>query len=667
MSNTSDLSEIFAPNGLLANAIQGYVYRSQQLNLVYAIDTTFTNRGILIAEAGTGTGKTFSYLIPALLNNTTTIISTGTKNLQNQLFFRDLPLVIKATKLPVRIALLKGRNNYLCKYRLEIALTDILLATSGMVQQLKSIIKWSESTHDGDTSTLEDVPEDSEVWRYVTSTSDNCLGQDCPFVSSCFVYKARQAALEAKIIVINHHLLFSDWTLKSENTDAELLPNGVNLVLDEAHQISEIATMYFGTAFSSKKIKDLILDITVEQKEYAKDLKELNNINPGITRLLEQIQNYLLTKPERGNYKQLISDGVFRKDLENCHELLEKLKTILEANSIRSKGLETCYIRSQQMLFDLNIFLKTSGSSSTEPLISGSVDWYEIYKHNFMLKRSPLDISAEFLKKIDLMAHSCVLTSATLGGANDFKLIKNDLGLQTAETMCISSPFDYKNNALLYLPRGMPDPQANNYNDCYINQVLPVLEASQGRAFLLFTSFASMRYVYDKFTDGKTTLSQEYNILMQGKASKTALLENFKIMSKAVLLATASFWEGIDVKGADLQCVIIDKLPFSSPTDPVLQAKIKRLREQGLDPFLDLQCQQAALQLTQGAGRLIRCEEDKGVLMLCDPRIVSRHYGKLFLEALPDMSRTRELHTVKKFYQRLNQKSDPVVDEETTN
>ncbi len=649
MSLHLDINEIFLPQGALSQHIKNYIYREHQLELAKEILECFKNKSILLAEAGTGTGKTLAYLIPALLSDSTTVVSTGTKTLQNQLFFRDLPMISKAVQIPIKAVLLKGRNNYLCKYRVELALTDIVLATSEMAIELKSIINWSESTLDGDTSTLDDVPEDREIWRYVTSTTDNCLGQDCPFISSCFVYKARQAAMEAKVIVVNHHLLLSDWTLKSGNTDAKLLPNGVNLVLDEAHQIPDTATMYFGTIFSTKKVKDLLQDIILEQKNSAKDVKEFTNLNLGINRLLEQLQRYLQNKPERGTYNSLKSDDIFTNDIITCYDLLQELSEVLYANATRSKGLEACYERLGQVLIDFNIFAqRLTNSQTTFGQYEKYVDWYEIYKHNFLLKRSPLEIKGLFLEKLDLMATSCVMTSATLSGGKNFEFIKSDLGIDTAKTLVIPSPFEYKNKAVLYLPRGMPDPLANNYNDHYLEQVLPVLELSKGRAFLLFTSFASMHYVYNKLNIFPQC--QNYNILMQGKASKTALIKQFTSTENSILLATASFWEGVDVKGPELQCVIIDKLPFTSPGDPLLQAKIKYMQSLGRNAFTDLQCQQAILHLTQGAGRLIRSESDYGVLMICDPRIVSRSYGALFLQALPPMKVTRSIESVRKLF-----------------
>lgn len=657
-----EICNLYQNDGALAANIPGYVFRKQQVDLVKAIYGTLDHKKILLAEAGTGTGKTLAYLIPALYHSKTTVISTGTKNLQNQLYFRDLPAVIKAIKLPVKIALLKGRANYLCKYRLEQALMDIFLSTSEMVKQFKQIVQWAQATTNGDISMLEDIPEDAEVWRHVTSTADNCLGQECPLISSCFVYKARQLALDAKIVVINHHLLLADWNLKEDNSEARLLPNGVNLILDEAHQLPEIASSHFGRAASSKKIKDLLQDVLLEQQQYAKDVKQFSQLNLSITRLLDQIQHYILTKPEKGFYSVLHSDPVFKSDLDNLSQLLQDLYNILEANAERSAGLKNCFERCLQLVEDCNIFSDDSAPISKSQSQSQSkcsnhdaqIKWYEIYKYNFVLKQSPLDISELFYKKLTETANSAVLASATISVAGDFSLIQNQLGLHSAKTIKISSPFDYKKQALLYIPRAMPDPKFHSYLDCYMRQVLPVLNACKGGAFLLFTSFNFMHQIYDRLVEhfsSDNSSNNSFNLLLQGKASKTALLQRFVADKNSVLLATASFWEGVDVKGADLHCVIIDKLPFESPTDPLLQAKIKHLREQNRDPFVELQCQQAVLQLTQGAGRLIRSEQDYGVLMICDPRIIGRDYGSLFLNALPPMARTRELGTVEQFYE----------------
>ncbi len=650
---SGDLNQIFGPDGIIANHIKGYIYRPQQLELVKKINEAFINKKILLAEAGTGTGKTLAYLIPALLSAGKILISTGTKNLQNQLYFRDLPIALKALKLFEKTALLKGRNNYLCKYRLEIALTDILLATSEMVEEFKQIVAWSESTTDGDTSTIKNISETSDVWRYVTSTADNCLGHECPAFKHCFVYKARQAALDAKIIVINHHLLLSDWGLKAENDEAKLLPDGVNLILDEAHQLANIASLHFGSSVSSRKIKDLIQDVNVEYRSIAKDVKQLVNIPVALNRLLEQMQSYLQTKPDRGFYNSLYQEQGFKDDLDNLNMLLKDLNSVLEANSTRSKGLENCYNRLGSLLLELEQFILPTLHVKND-MSSKTIKWYEVFKQNFMLKHSPLEVSDLFYEKLTAASRACVLTSATLSVGGDFSLIKKTLGLAEADTIIIPSPFDYKNKSILYLPRNMPDPMADNYIDSYVKNVLPVLEYSQGRAFLLFTSFSNMHRVYEYLKTHNNDLDDKgYSLLMQGNASKSALIEQFTANERSILLATASFWEGIDVKGPDLHCVVIDKLPFASPTEPLLQAKIKHMQEQGINAFIELQCQEAALQLTQGAGRLIRSEEDYGVLMICDPRIISRPYGELFLRALPPMRRTRNLSVIKDFYEQL--------------
>lgn len=654
----NNLDTVYDNDGALAEHIPGYIYREQQVTLANKIAQTIQNKKILLAEAGTGTGKTLAYLIPAILSNNKVIISTGTKNLQNQLFFRDLPLALKALGYPVKTSLLKGRANYLCKYRLELALTDLLLSSKDMVVQLKQVLTWAEATNDGDISTLADVPEDSEVWSYVTSTPDNCLAKDCPFISKCFVYKARQEALDSKIIVINHHLLLSDWGIKTEHVDARLLPDGVNLILDEAHQIPHIASSYFGVKVSSKQIKSLCQDIQNEQKLEIKDQPILSKQAKDVINLLDKLQNYTreLTShsdanSERGYYRYLISDDIFKYDFNNLYDSISDLLELLRVNSDRSKGMSLCFERMQELQSNLAIFknvnkVSTQGSSK----VDNNILWYEIYKYSFMLKQSPLSIRELFIDKLHDVARSCVLTSATITVMDDFSLIQSDLGLQEAETIKISSPFDYYNKSLLYIPRGMPDPHADKYSDCYIEAVLPVIDACQGGVFLLFTSFNAMHMAYDKLHERLKNTNSDIELLMQGEASKTALVSRFAENTNNVLLATASFWEGVDVKGPALHCVVIDKLPFATPNDPILQSKINSLRKSGKNPFIDLQCQQAALQLVQGAGRLIRSETDYGVLMICDPRIISKTYGDIFLSTLPAMPRTRDIEKIRDFY-----------------
>lgn len=655
MPNSYDLEhleEIYNQDGPLAAGFKNYKFRTQQLELAEKIYQTIKNKKILLAEAGTGTGKTLAYLVPAIYSDKTVVISTGTKNLQNQLYLRDLPQLIKTLRLPIKTALLKGRSNYLCKYRLELALTDLLLASQEMVLQLKQIVSWAESTDDGDISSLPDVAEDSPVWGYVTSTADNCLGQDCPFINNCFVYNARQRAMDAKIIVVNHHLLLSDWAIKSENLEAKLLPNGVNLILDEAHQIAHIATIYFGTVVSSKKMRLLLQDILLEQQNEAKDQPELAKSANEVINILDEMQKVLSLENDRGFYRSLLHNSSYNLSAAKLFDGIKELLANLEVNAERSKGLMSCHERALQLFEDLKIFYSTDNvkSKTDDGYSLDNIKWYEVYKQSFIFKQSPLDISEIFSDHVDEMAVSCVLTSATLSVADSFDLITSDLGLKHAQTIKIKSPFDYPNKSLLYIPRSMPDPMADNYMDAYIEQVIPVLRYAKGHAFLLFTSYNAMHIAYQALSEHFSG-DNMFNLLMQGTASKSSLIERFREEENSVLLATASFWEGVDVKGSDLHCVVIDKLPFASPSDPVLQSKINNLHKQGKNPFRDLQCQQAALQLTQGAGRLIRSENDYGVLMICDSRILSRSYGDIFFKSLPDMARTRELEKIKQFYQ----------------
>lgn len=665
----TNFKDIYSKNGPIANNIANYVARPEQLKLANKIKDAIQKKQILLAEAGTGTGKTLAYLVPALLSSNIVVISTGTKNLQNQLYFRDLPLVLKSLDTPVKTVLLKGRSNYLCKYRLELALTDILLATSDDVINFKKIVKWSESTKDGDISTLDSISESNPIWRHVTSTADNCLGQDCAFINNCFVYKARSNVNNAKIIVVNHHLLLSNWRLSSENIDSSLLPNGVNLILDEAHQIAETASLYFGKQVSSRKIKDLIQDINLEYKNNAKDVKEFSNILVSIDRLLEQTQNFIATSSadnntkknkieNKGYYSYIFNQDIFKNNFLDIIDLLSSLRLLLEANSERSKGLKACYERVLEVEQDIAVF-----SNSIE--IPNFIKWYEVYKSSFILKLSPISINKQFCDKLLETTRSCILTSATMTVANSFSLIEEELGLSKeinpelfkdqVQTIKIASPFDYKKQSLLYIPRSMPDPKHHEYYNAYLEKVLPVLKASKGRAFLLFTSFSAMYKIYNLI---KTKEDLNFKLLIQGESSKSALTKSFIQHKNSVLLATASFWEGVDIKGSDLHCVVIDKLPFAPPNDPIVQAKINSLTKQGKNAFIELQCQQAALQLVQGAGRLIRSESDYGVLVLCDPRVTTMGYGELFLRSLPNMMKTRDIEKVTKFYEKFDIISD---------
>ncbi len=661
-----DGGRLLGEHGPLAAFLPGFNVRAEQVIFAEAVASCIAQDDWLVAEVGTGCGKTFAYLLPILQHTIQqprkVIISTGTKYLQDQLFDRDLPLAMQALGVSIKTALLKGRRNYVCRYYFERAHTEALLTDPARSELFNTIAYWMEKTSDGDLSTVGDIEDGSPVWEEVSSTADNCLGKNCPFVSRCFVYQARKAAQEADLIVINHHLLLSDWTLKSENTAEQehgLLPDQVILVLDEAHQLPEIAIHHFGAAFSSKKTKLLLKEIQKEKQKEAPDLKILDVLAFDLTRSLHVLQNLFLEEEKIGLCARVAPTIVEHLKLFSAQ--FQELCSVLQTAQARGKGLQLCYERAGGLLNALSLSLAFEDQRFNAS-DSVTVYWYEVFVQNFVLHITPEDIAGVFQQKLKKMACAAVLSSATLSVSGQFSLFLESLGLRGAKTLQLNSPFDYLNQALLYVPRGLADPGSEDYIDHYIQAVLPVLQASAGRAFLLFTSHHVMQKVYQQLTQNEHYRAEAaaFSLYIQGQESKREMLAHFIADPHApVLLATAGFWEGVDVRGSQLHCVVIDKIPFGVPSEPLLQAKIERFRKNKRDPFLELQCPEAVLQLKQGAGRLIRDQYDRGVLMICDPRLVARHYGGIFLRSLPPMARTRDLARVQDFFKQSSLRDHP--------
>jgi len=631
-----DLPGVFGPNGLLAQKISGYRPRQAQLEMAQAVEKAIHDRGKLIAEAGTGTGKTFAYLIPAIISGRRVIVSTGTKTLQDQLFHKDLPIVREALSVPFHAALLKGRNNYLCLYRLENALAFRAGHSRIEAAAIERIRRWSNTTRCGDITEVGDVPESSPLWPAVTSTVDNCLGQDCPKLADCFLVKARRKAQDAEVLVINHHLLWADWALQNDGF-GELLPEAEAIVVDEAHQFADIAAQFLGLSLSSRQLNELANDIAIEQSKDARDQTELAQGAERLELAVDDLRQAFGLEPRREAWSAVENDAPLIERLNLLRDQLRALTGQLKPAAVRGKGLESCWKRCVELDARLKSFL--DGEEST------AVRWFETHKRGFSLNRTPLEIADEFGRFHKSRHAAWIFTSATLSVAGRFEHFQASLGLADAQTRSWESPFDYRQQSLFYLPKDLPEPSAANYTAAVVRSALPVLRASRGRAFMLFTSRHAM-------LEAATLLPGEidYPLFVQGSQSKAVLLEQFKRAGNGVLLGTASFWEGVDVRGPALSCVIIDKLPFASPGDPVLNARLEALRKSGRSPFATYQLPLAVIALKQGVGRLIRSSEDRGVLMLCDPRLVSRPYGKVFLNSLPPMRRTRLLSAVEEFY-----------------
>ena len=630
------LERIFASGGALAEAVPGFRLRPQQLEMAEAIHEAIERQGVMVAEAGTGTGKTFAYLVPALLAGGKVIVSTGTKTLQDQLFDRDLPAVRKALGSAASIALLKGRANYVCLYRLRRAAAEGL-SSREEANQLRRIESFAGISTTGDRADLADVPEDAPVWARATSTRDNCLGQGCPDYSDCFVMHARRNALAADVVVINHHLFFADVVLRDEGM-AELLPSCNTVVFDEAHQLPETARLFFGEHLSSAQLVDLARDARLELRAAGGASPELDRLAGSLERAARELRLSLGEQAARLSWTQAMRVADFPVAIERLHGALADLNAPLQEQAQRSEGLGACARRASAALVILARLREEEGRED--------VRWVEIFGQAARLNITPLSSAELFARQMSDHPRAWIFTSATLAVGEDFSHFTRELGLPQADARRWASPFDFPRQALLYLPKGLPgDPNDPAFTDAVIEAVAPVLEASGGRAFLLFTTLRALRRAHE-LLKGRL----RFPLLVQGTGSRSELLQRFRSLGNAVLLGSQSFWEGVDVRGEALSLVVIDKLPFAPPDDPVLAARIEAMRNEGGSPFTGLQLPQAVLQLKQGAGRLIRDEADRGVLMLCDPRLVSKGYGRQIVRSLPPMKLTRSLSEVQEFF-----------------
>ena len=633
----SELERAFAAGGPLASAVGGFKPRPQQLEMARAIHEAMQRTAVLVAEAGTGTGKTFAYLVPALLAGGKVIVSTGTKTLQDQLFDRDLPAVRAALASGASAALLKGRANYVCLYRLRRAAEQGQFASQEEIFQLRSIRRFAAVTASGDRAELAEVPEDAPVWTHATSTRDNCLGQSCPDYGDCFVMRARRNALAADIVVINHHLFFADVVLRDEGV-SELLPACNTVVFDEAHQLPETARLFFGESVSSAQLVDLARDSRAELRSAGGASPELDRLAARLEKAARDLRLAFGEAATRVSWPQALRLAGFPEAIHEVARSLGALREPLEAQAERSEGLESCARRTGAALATV-VRLR-----ETEP--ADEVRWVEVFAHTVRLHSTPLSPAELFSRQMDDHPRAWIFTSATLAVGEEFGHFTRELGLAQAGTRRWASPFDFGNQALLYVPKGLPaDPNDPGFTDAVIDAALPVLEASGGRAFLLFTTLRALRRAHERLR-GRL----DYPLLVQGTGSRSELLARFRSLGNAVLLGAQSFWEGVDVRGEALSVVVIDKLPFAPPDDPVLAARIEAVRARGGNAFTELQLPQAVLSLKQGAGRLIRDEADRGVLMLCDPRLVSKSYGRQVLKSLPPMKLTRELAPVREFF-----------------
>ncbi len=600
------------------------------------IAETLRERRILVAEAGTGTGKTFAYLVPALLSGDKVIISTGTRTLQDQLFNRDLPTVRAALKVPVSVALLKGRANYVCPYHLERNARDGRFQSPQEAADMRAIVRFSRVTRSGDRAECTSVREDSGAWQAATSSRDNCLGQECPNVRDCFVLAARRAAMDADIVVVNHHLFFADVMLRDEGM-GELLPACNAVIFDEAHQLPETASLFFGESVSTAQLLELARDTRSETLAGARDCRELADATRSLEKAARDLRLAFGAESARLSHSQAGERPGFDQAVGRLGEQLEAFGTVLGTQAERSEGLANCLRRCAEIGARL--------ARWCSPGDSGIVRWVEVFSQSMVLNATPLQVSEIFRRQVEAQPRAWIFTSATLAVGRDFRHYCDELGLSLLAdppaTAVWGSPFDYAQQAVLYAPEGMPDPNHPDYAEAVARVSLPLVRAARGRSFVLCTSLRAMRRIHGLLAEGLEDAGETLPLLLQGESSRSELLERFRKLGNAVLVASQSFWEGVDVPGDALSLVIIDKLPFAPPDDPVLAARVEHLRRMGHNPFMQYQLPRAVINMKQGAGRLIRSESDRGVLCICDPRMITKRYGKVVWQSLPPMHRTR--------------------------
>jgi len=621
VKNSADL---LGADGPFANALPGFAPRETQIRMARAVETALAQKDSLVIEAGTGIGKTLAYLVPAILSGERVIISTGTKNLQDQLFFRDLPLVKEALGKSLKTALLKGRANYLCLHRMMMAHADGRLPSKEAVQELEAVIEWNAKTMDGDLSLSSAVSEESGLLPLVTSTADNCLGSECPQFEDCYVARARREAQDADIVVVNHHLLFADMAIKQSGF-GEVLPGASAFIVDEAHQAPEIASRFFSTTLSARQVTELCRDFLAESAEVSGAMGTLREPLADCLQKLKEIQlAFSDHMPERGSWQELMRDEQVRTALQELDRSVHALAESVNDMYGRARGMDGCIDRLTELQVRLDRF-------DAEPP-AGEVRWFEKRGRGFAIHITPLDVSVPFNAFREKVDAAWLFTSATLAVGEDFRHFTRQMGLEDAQTLLLDSPFDYPNNALMWLPENLPEPRNVEFVPAFLDVIVPLLEASKGRAFLLFTSHRVLRQAAELLADRIA-----FPLFVQGERPRSVLLEQFRESGEGVLLGSASFWEGVDVIGDALSLVVIDKLPFAAPDDPVMEARSEVLRRSGGNPFIQLYLPHAVIALKQGAGRLIRDVNDRGALVICDPRIRTKSYGRVFRESLPPM------------------------------
>ena len=663
------MQSIFGPDGLIAKAHPEYEHRPGQIDMAEAVLRAFEQKRHLIVEAGTGTGKTLAYLVPAIAaacgSGARVVISTGTKNLQEQLMDKDIPFLQDVLPAKFRAALMKGRNNYACLHRIKRAETSPILEGLEQIDQFDEVFRWVAQTETGDRAELSNLPENLPFWRHIDARSDTCLGQKCPDYDPCFITRMRQRAIDADVIVVYHHLFFADLALRNGAYGA-VLPDYAAVILDEAHQIEDVASEYFGAQISNYQIDDLLRDVSYLKIDHRETEKELSRVSARISRFADLFWvsfpegrgldgRFALAKRGRG---QAVREDL---DFEDAGEapapaesdayraldnVLHRLETTLDIMKDAPADAESLLRRTRQMRFDLNFIIKADDKQF--------VYWLERRGRGVFLRASPIDVSGLLQDKLFEKVPTVVLTSATLSSAGNFRFIRERLGLDEGEEMIAESIFDFENQAVLYLPPQMPDPRSPQWGAAAAAEVIKIVNATEGRAFVLSTSFAGMNELYERVAS-----QIDYPCFLQGSASKSALLNRFRSTPNAVLFATSSFWQGVDVRGEQLSCVIIDKLPFAVPSDPIIAARQRSIEDQGGSSFYEYSVPQAVISLKQGLGRLIRSTTDRGVLAVLDPRLRTKMYGQTFLKSLPPCRVTSQIEELRHVFEKQSKVQSP--------
>ena len=640
----SSTDNFFSPQGPLNDCLNNYQLRTEQVEMAKSVSNAIKDKESLVIEAGTGVGKTFAYLYPSLLKGGRVVISTATKNLQDQLFFNDIPKIREALKISVKVNILKGRANYICKLRMENTNQEGMFFNKNDAKYLHLIKAYSDNSDSGEVSEISKIPENSAIWPMVTSTKENCLGQDCEFYKNCFLVKARKEALESEVLIVNHHLFFADFVLKDAEL-SEILPKANTVIFDEAHQVPLVASFFLGEFISSSQIINLIQDCQQSFIKYPDTIKILDSLAKDLQENIFELKVLISPSSVRLNINKLQDYDAFKETYKTLIAKLDLLETILSKHAEDNAESQRLFDRATELTIKLNSWLKRDNQND--------IYWLEVFARTIQFNATPISVAEQFNKFQKKADSSWIFTSATLSINGSFDHFTSLLGLKKSRTQYLQSPFNYSENAFLYVPKEIPDPKDELFNLVLVKKALPLIRAAKGRAFILATSLKSMEEIGALLKDEFEKNKIDYPVITQGEGPKNDLLNQFKKHGNAVLIGSLSFWEGIDVRGPTLSLVIIDKLPFQSPGDPVFESKIKLLTEEGANAFMSMQLPEAIIRLKQGVGRLIRDDHDKGVMVICDRRIIEKSYGMKIWKSLPSFKRTRSESAVINFLEEL--------------